>query len=184
MSTTEQDSPNNEYVRLLVANQRRIHGFIRTLLPFDTDADDVLQQASVTGWKKYEEVSGEIAGSSEAFVKWACAIARYEALKFSRKKNQSGRIVFSDLLIEELADGQENQSEYLELRNEALVQCVAKLPDRDRELLRRRYIAELSAKQIAAAVGRSVNNVYASLQRIRLALLRCTMSTLKAQGEV
>ncbi|WP_425399363.1 sigma-70 family RNA polymerase sigma factor [Aeoliella sp.] len=169
---------DSDYMRLWAANQRRVHGFILTLLPYGLDADETLQEVSITAWEKYADVANDIAGSSEAFVKWACAIARFKALDCIRKRSSSGRIVFSDELVEELAILQESQAEYLESRNDALIGCIAKLSERDRNLLRGRYESEMSVKQIATAVGLSVRSVYASLQRIRLSLLRCVEVTL------
>lgn len=171
-----------EYLRLWTANQRRINGFILTLLPFGLDAEEVLQEVSITAWEKYGDVASEIAGSSESFVKWACAIARYKALDSIRHRNSSGRLIFSDELVEELAILQESQAEYLEARNDALANCIAKLSDRDRYLLRGRYESGMSVKQISTAVGLSARSVYAALQRIRLSLLRCVEVSLGSEG--
>ena len=46
-----------QFIRLFVANQRRVHAFIRTLVPNTADADDILQETSITGLAKFSTPS-------------------------------------------------------------------------------------------------------------------------------
>jgi len=58
---------------------------------------------------------------------------------------------------------------------------LAKLRERDRELIRLRYFDENSTKQTAEQLGRSVASVYKSLNRVRDSLLKCISRSLKAE---
>jgi RNA polymerase sigma-70 factor, ECF subfamily len=178
-----QESPTwqQEYVQLFVSNQRRIHAFIRTLVPDPLDSDDVLQETSITGCQKFSEVAHGFVNSTEAFVTWICTIARYEALKHYRKKKVC-RLPITETLLEELAERHQQQSGHLEMRYRALAICVQKLSASDRALLQQRYEADSRPQQIAASLGRPVNSVYKSLQRIRAALMACVERVLRAEG--
>ena len=44
-----------EFVGLLLQHQRRIHGYIATMLTNWADADEVLQETSIVLWQKFDE---------------------------------------------------------------------------------------------------------------------------------
>jgi RNA polymerase sigma-70 factor (ECF subfamily) len=44
---------HEEFVALFVRHEAAIHSFILTLLPRLDDAEDVMQQASLTMWRKF-----------------------------------------------------------------------------------------------------------------------------------
>jgi RNA polymerase sigma-70 factor (ECF subfamily) len=161
------DQRNEEFMRLFVENQRRVHAFIATLLPNLADAEDVLQETSVTAWRKFSEFQ---VGTD--FVRWACTIARLEVLKY-RRQQKPGRLLFSDAMVENLADHQINQSETLEGWNQALADCMAKLRAVDRELFLRCSTSDATARQVADQLGRPANTVYKAIARIRKALVEC-----------
>ncbi len=182
---TDQEG-QQQFIRLFVANQRRVHAFIRTLIPNTADADDVLQETSITGLSKF--TSSFLKGRAdprdfriEEFVAWICTIARYEALKWCRKVKRA-RPLFSEALTEELADCHARQLEHLEMRHEALSLCLGKLRSRDRALLFLRYESNLTGPEIAERSGRPINTVYKALRRIRQTLLECVDRTVRAQG--
>ena len=52
-------------------------------------------------------------------------------------------------------------------------ECIEHLRARDRELIRQRYAAGESGKDLAENIGRPANSVYQSLGRIRRTLLEC-----------
>ena len=64
------------------------------------------------------------------------------------------------------------------LQREALATCLEKLSKKDRSLVAHRYLEGATTKTVASTVGRSVDAVYKSLQRIRSALLACIRRTL------
>lgn len=175
------------FVRLFVAHQRRVHGFIRTLIPNSSDADDVLQDTSIVGLSKFS--SSFLRGRQAAdfcvdeFVAWICTIARFEALKCCRQKKR-GRLLFSEALTEQLAEIHARQIEYLEVRHDALKGCLEKLPVSDRSVLLCHYESNLTGPEISARLGRPLNTVYKALQRIRNNLLECVHRTIRAEGHL
>ena len=47
-------TPEPIYVQLMSKHQRHLYSYIRSLVPTHADADDVLQEASLTLWGKTE----------------------------------------------------------------------------------------------------------------------------------
>jgi RNA polymerase sigma-70 factor, ECF subfamily len=166
-----------EFVRLYAANQRRIYGFVTSILPRPTDADDVFQEISASLWQKFHEFR-----PGTDFTAWSLQFARYAILKYYRAQRNRGRLVFGDDVVESLID--ESASAILELdrRQEALHACLGRLPERSRELIRIRYETDASScRDAASRTGRSLEAVYKSLRRIHELLLRCIERVLAAE---
>lgn len=170
-----------QFVRLFVSNQRRVHAFIRTQLPNESDAEEVLQETSIVGWRKFGEFSSDADSLERDFVRWACTIARYEVLKF-RRTQKHGRLIFSDDLLEYLAERQMRDVELLEERHQALANCIQKLKPQEREMIIRCYDTNHTIKRAAIELNRPVNTVYKALNRIRGNLLKCVDRALNCEG--
>jgi RNA polymerase sigma-70 factor (ECF subfamily) len=100
------------------------------------------------------------------------------------KKRQRSRVLFSQAILERLAETAVEQAGALQLdeRREALAECIAKLSPADRDLLARRFAEGATVPSVAAGVGRSVDAVYKALARIRLALFECVTRALALGG--
>jgi RNA polymerase sigma-70 factor (ECF subfamily) len=166
------------FLRLFLQNERRLYAYILTLLPNRADADDVLQEASLVMWDKFD------AGQPPAdFVAWGCRISYFKVLDF-RKKCHRSRVLFSQPLLERLAETAVEHRAALQLdeRREALAGCLAKLSRRDRDLLARRFAEGATTQSTATEVGRSVDAVYKALAKIRQALFECVTRALATGG--
>lgn len=163
-----------EFVRLLTSHQRRLFLYILTFLPHPADAEEVLQETSSVIWAKSHEFEP---GSS--FLAWARSIAYYEVLAF-RKRAQRDRLTFSDELLQKFADESTSVESRQDDRRLALLGCLEKLSESDRDLMARRYTAEATVQQVAGELGRPVTSIYRSLERARMALMHCIQRTLAA----
>jgi RNA polymerase sigma-70 factor (ECF subfamily) len=164
-----------EFVRLLTQHQSLIRGFLFTLLPFHSEADDLFQRTSIVLWRKFDQFQ---IGSD--FGAWACRIAKFEVQNFKRVEKRD-RLCFSDELLTSLADMRLVLDHELELRQEALRQCMAKLRPADKTIVQKCYGPQATtAKEAAAQIGRPVNTLYKALTRIRRALLECIERKLNA----
>jgi RNA polymerase sigma-70 factor (ECF subfamily) len=166
------------FLRLFLQNERRLYAYILTLLPNRSDADDVLQEASLVMWDKFD--AGQPPGD---FAAWGCRIAYFKVLDF-RKKCHRSRVLFSQALLERLAEAaaEPQAARQLDARREALADCVAKLSPRDRDLLARRFAEGATTQSTAAQVGRSVDAVYKALAKIRQSLFECVSRSLATGG--
>jgi RNA polymerase sigma-70 factor, ECF subfamily len=166
------------FLRLFLQNGRRLYAYILTLLPHRADADDVLQEASLVMWDKFDE-----ARPPDDFTAWGCRIAYFKVLDHY-KKNRRGRVCFSQAMLERVAEAAVEHAGGLQLdeRREALAGCIEKLNPRDRDLLQRRFAEGATTQSTAAQVGRSVEAVYKALAKIRRALFDCVTRTLAREG--
>lgn len=164
----------SRFLRLFLENERRLYAYILTLLPNRADADDVLQDASVVMWEKFDEES-----PPHDFAAWGCRIAYYKVLEFF-KKTRRNRVCFSQPMIDRLVETLAEHGSTLQLdeRREALADCIAKLKERDRELLARRFASGATTQSTATELRRSLDAVYKSLAKIRHSLLNCVEGAL------
>ena len=63
------------FAELFVTHQSRVYGFIATMLPNRSEAEEVFQQTSLILWKKWHEYDPQ-----RNFLNWACGVARLAAL--------------------------------------------------------------------------------------------------------
>lgn len=179
VSMQESSRPNSdveEFVRLLMANERRIFAYILTLLPNIADAEDVLQETSIVLWRKFSEYQ-----PGTDFISWAFRVA-HNMVRNRRAKHQRCRVKFDEELMASVANDAEQMREELDHGRSVLMECVNKLPPGDRELLSRRYEAGATIKSVAEAVGRSVEGMYKAMRRIHDVLHDCMFRRLKSEG--
>ncbi|MFN3190591.1 MAG: sigma-70 family RNA polymerase sigma factor [Aureliella sp.] len=155
------------FVKLLVANEPNTRAFLRGLLPTWNDVDEVVQEASLVAWRKFDSF---VEGTS--FGGWFLTIARYEALRYRRNLARSP-LVFTDevwALLEVEAEANELDREshlsYLE-------GCLQKLGNSQRELILKAHAPGVVIRELADQAGRSEQALYKALQRWRRALLEC-----------
>lgn len=155
------------FMDLFLGNERRIFAYVLALVPHREDAEDLVQDVSRVLWQKFDEFTGE-----GDFAAWAITIARYRVLDF-RRKQRFRQAAFSDRTLEAIAEQMGRVSRQSNCRLDAMLSCMTRLRDPDRELLRLRYHVGVSTREVALQVGRSVDSVYKSLNRIHNQLLLC-----------
>ena len=171
----------DEFVVLIARHERRVRGFVATLVRQREDIDEVVQQTFLTAWQKLTEFNRVANTLDRDFVRWVCTIARFQALGYVRK-HRSSRLLFDPDLVIRLADVQLNADPLQEDRREALAACIKKLAASQRELLRRYYRAAESAAEIAKQDGVTRQAVFKKLRTIREALHACVDRSLRAIG--
>jgi len=155
------------FVELFALHQRRLYGLIYTMVPNRADAEDLLSQTSLVLWRKFDTFQ---VGSD--FGAWSCRIAHLEALNFLKQKRRS-RVHFSEDLVTKLAEVRAARTSVHFGYESALLDCINKLSESDRQLIRLCYDTKRSIKEAAEELGRPAASVYASLSRIRRMLLGC-----------
>lgn len=171
---TSDSAQTEQFVRLLTQHNRRLYGYILALLPHRSDADEVLQETSTFLWRNFSQFR-----PGTDFASWACRAAYFKVLEF-RQRQRRDRLIFSDETVSLLADEAQALGDVLDLRQRALADCLERLGDRDRELVRLRYAPQATVASVAAEVRRSVDAVYKALNRIHGALLECIQRRLAA----
>jgi RNA polymerase sigma-70 factor (ECF subfamily) len=172
----EVESQADVCARLLMEHQRDLFRFIFSIVHSIPDAEDVLQQTAATIWEKFGDYE-----PCTNFAAWARSIARYKVLEFARRKNRE-RLVFSEPLMELLAEQPVAGVHEQQASLDALARCRKKLPQNDQQLLSLCYDGTRTIQDAARAVNRPVGSVYDSLTRIRRALYACVTRTLSSEG--
>ena len=168
---------DEEFVSLLIANQNRVFRFLMTLVPRREDAEDLLQQTSVTLWKK----RGDFDSSSGEFASWACGIAHNHVRNFRRKENTRRNILSAEIermLIETRAVNSSLMDEW----HHALSHCLEKLTPRQRNIVTECYAENTNIKDAAEKSGKSPNAIYKILRGIRSLLHDCIRNSVTQGG--
>ena len=169
---------NKLFLRLFLQNERRLYAYILTLLPNRSDADDVLQEASLVMWDKFDEHT-----PPDDFAAWGCRIAYFKVLDFY-KKCQRSRVKFSQAMLERVAETAIEHAGVVAAGRPAggPVGLHREAQPRDRDLLARRFTAGATTKSTSEEVGRSVEAVYKALARVRQALFECVQRALAKES--
>ena len=163
------------FIALLTANHKRIYGFIRAVVPHWSDADDIMQETVMAMWRKFQDFE-----RGTDFAAWGIAVARYRIQKFRSK--YTARMAFGDEALQQITARYMATLESMDERMDALEHCVARLRDRDRQLIRMRYEHGLRAAAMADHAGLSVHGIYKTMARIHNMLLRCVRRRLADWG--
>ena len=151
---------------------------MRSLLPTWHDADEVVQQVALVVWRKFDQFD-----QSTSFIKWACVIARFEALAYRRKMARD-RLVFREDLMAQLAEEAAEETDDRKAENVALEGCLKKLPGEQREFVTLAYTPGISTKELAEQAGVKPGSFYMRLNRIRKTLLNCVENSIAQEGAV
>ncbi|MEM0968452.1 MAG: sigma-70 family RNA polymerase sigma factor [Verrucomicrobiota bacterium] len=164
----ESSDLDSGFVALLTEHQQSLRLYVASLMPGESRSADVAQQANATIWKKRDDF--ELGTNFKA---WMFSIARYEVLNFRKKQARDSRLVFSEELVEVMAEEMPEMSDDWVARQSALKGCMAELRSADRELLMHRYEGESPLHDFAVEKGRSVGGLKVTLHRLRARLQQC-----------
>lgn len=170
------EDPHELFVRLLSGAHDRLLAYLISLLGNRHDAQDVLQLASVTMWRRFETFTP---GSN--FLAWATTVAFYESREFRRLKTRS-RLYFNESLVELLAAERVADLALTDSRIEALERCLGKLDEAGRKLIEAAYFEEGSLVSLAAQLGRAPQTLYNKLNGLRRILAECVERQLAEGG--
>lgn len=170
--TPAETEKHDQFLRLYVAHEEALCGFVRSLVPTRDDARDVMQEVAVVLWKKFEGLT-----SPDDFRRWAFGVARMESLTFFRDRSRD-RIVFGNDVLALLADEAEEKADLYEAERLALDDCLSKLEPAQRTLLEAAYAPGARIDALAAEAGKTAMSFYKALHRIRLALMDCTQKAI------
>jgi len=173
-TTFSDDGDTDEFERQLAAHQGRLFGFIRALAGPGAEVEDILQNTNRVMWEKADTFE-----PGTNFRAWAFRIARYQVLQHrDRERRRGDRVPFSDELLETMAVRLEEKESSLERRQRFLEHCLGTLPERQRDVVERRYFRNESVAHIADRLGLKPNAVSQLLFRSRENLLHCIESQL------
>lgn len=159
-------------MQLMMKHRRQILSYLLSLVGDLSEAEDLLQRSSVVFCEKF----GEFKPDSD-FVAWACRIAWWEVRSAQRDYARS-KVVFSDAVLEKLSAESGSSSPSVDIRIEALQNCMTRLHPRDRQFILTRYSTDGSVEEAAKQSGRTIAAAYKMLTRLRRLLRDCVEAKL------
>lgn len=167
-----------EFLRQLATTYRDLYACAVSIVGDRNDAEDVIQEVCVILWEKYDEFE-----PGTNFRKWAIAVTFNCSRSFARKRRRQLGAGLGEEAISRVVRMRTAASELLELRREAIRNCVDKMGQVDRSFLSECYRSTTSLVEFASRNGRTVSAVYSKLKRLRRALVTCVQKQLE-RGEL
>jgi RNA polymerase sigma-70 factor (ECF subfamily) len=167
---------STKFVELLTSHQRKLYGYIATMLLGDAAAADVLQETNLDLWNRLDDFDFD-----RPFLPWAFGFARQRVLVYRRTHCRS-KLMFGEEALRLINEACIQYAAETDDRLIALRQCLQKLNPRQAELIQQRYVAKTPVKQIADKLDETVHNISSRLYRVRKALAKCIQATLVAEG--
>jgi RNA polymerase sigma-70 factor (ECF subfamily) len=160
------------FIKLYLANERRIYGFVRALIPNWNDVDDIIQETASVMWSKFDQFE-----KGTNFSAWALKIAHNQVLNYckSRKKD---RLCFSETALEGIANKSMHHVQNTDERLSLLRICLQKLQAAELSLIQMRYEPGGSTKSVSQQTGKNLHVLYRHLNKIHAKLLMCIRRTM------
>src|SRR6056297_814146 len=178
LSSPPKRDDGEEFVRLLVQHEPQVRVFLRGLLPSWNDVDDVIQEASLVAWRKFDEFQ-----EGTAFGGWFLTIAQFQALNHRRRIQKSPQ-VFNDELWELIAAESDDTSSLAHAVDyrQVVEKCIQKLRPEQQDMLLKVHSPGVVMREVAAQSGRSESAFYKLIQRLRAGIAECVTKAIAAEG--
>lgn len=160
-------SRHEEFVSLYVRHEPAVFSFVLSMVHNTADAEDVVQRASLTMWRCFDQYE-----SGTNFRNWAFQVAKNTTLNHLTKQRRD-RHVFGEKLVELLAEQSSEQAAQLDARRRALDLCLEKLPKEEHAMVAGCYEEGSTIRSFAKQAGESANKIYKRLNKVRRQLQRC-----------
>lgn len=161
MNPEQEISARERLTRLWLEAEPSVHAFVFAAVSRVHLAEDVVQQVALTVARRFDEYDG-----ARPFVAWALWLAKSRIADHYRKQGRE-RLMFSEALMDQLAEVLVQQQSERTARHEALEHCLDKLPEKSRQLLALRYEDDAPIERVADAIEASAGAVRVMLFRIR-----------------
>jgi RNA polymerase sigma-70 factor, ECF subfamily len=139
----------------------RVYGYLYGRCGGDIEvAEEITQQTflqAIRHWRAFD-------GRSDA-VTWLCSIARNKLTDHYRERDRQRRRHIQ-LVVREIESERPGPDHEIDDRD-AVVSALRQLPDIERTVLVLRYVDDLSVREVAALLGRSVDGTDALIRRAK-----------------
>ena len=164
------------FTDLFAQTERQLYRFVFSMMGNHADTDDVLGETLSRLWEHFDDYD-----AARPFGPWAMQFA-YRQVLSHRRSRATHRKYFSDAVIELLAAERPVQLEHAAERKAALADCMKRLEDDERAVIRHRYESDTDLGELAEQTGRSANSPYKQLQRVRAKLMQCIRRKMSQRG--
>lgn len=156
---------------LVRENADMLTAYVRSVVRDSGLVDDIFQETMLTAWRRLADYD-----KTRPFGPWLRGIAARVMLA-QRRKRARGFVLCEAEILEHLEARYEalhrQTGDTLDAKLDGLRDCIERLPDRYRDVIRLRYGEELETETLARQLHLSVETVKKRLQRGRARLLEC-----------
>lgn len=165
----QESDTHQRFLRHLMSNRQRLLAFIIVMVHDRARVEDIFQDLSLILWEKFQ-----IYEEGTSFGGWARQVAVNVIRNARRRAARDASLLpleSSQFVVEGFTRVEEHATEQ-EWR-QALNKCMAQLGQSARRLIELRYFEQRRLGEIAQQLGRTVNGIKTSLNRVRIALASC-----------
>jgi RNA polymerase sigma-70 factor (ECF subfamily) len=159
--------PEEQFTLLLFEAEVEVRRYVMGFVPNAEDARDIVQETMMALWRSLDKYD-----CSRPFIPWACRFALNEVRRFLRAESKRRRLLAPDV-VDLLEARREATEGHLESRSALLEECLEKVPEEFRGLIRDYYFHKVGVETIATRMNKGTEAVYKALQRVRHALYQC-----------
>lgn len=179
---SEAPSPQEEanldrFVQQLTNSQSNLRAYLVASLGNYEDASEVLQQTNLVLWRNAQSFR-----PGADFMPWALTLAKYEIMSFYRDRRRDRHVFTEEVATLMLRTASEELPDLNE-RFTALRECIGKLSEDHREMVRLRYEDKAPIARIAKQLARTENSIKSALVRIRQSLGNCISRRLQSNAQ-
>lgn len=167
MSEMDPMERGEAFTRLFIASEKRIFGLIFALVQDRADAQDILQETGARLWKKFDEFE-----EGTDFTAWALQVTRFVVLEWRRSQKRVP-LPLDEEELHALADAHRDAAEPIAAVRAHLDECLAKLSDRQRDLVRTLYGEGRTVVETASLWRISRRAIHKLLKKTKEQLLAC-----------
>jgi len=167
---------NREFIKMLLAEQIMLKGFIRSLVRDPHEREDLFQEVVLALMESSERYD-----PARPFGPWARTIAIRHAGMRRRKRHP---LAFSPEIMERISEATERGETQSRVPEEkvALQACMETLPEKSKHLLALRYEHDHGLDAISQQVGATRDAVHKALTRLRTRLRDCMRAQLASSA--
>ncbi len=147
--------------------QNTVFAFVHAQIHHYHDAEDVFQSVGQAAAERFDDFD-----TSRSFTAWVMGIARNHVLRYYHDRHRD-RHVFSEQVMDAIAEAHSEIAPDTDVRFEALQQCMGHIGTKASALVDMRYRRSMSPAQISETLGLTAVNVRVLLHRIRQQLAEC-----------
>jgi RNA polymerase sigma-70 factor (ECF subfamily) len=175
-SVESQAAAQQRFLSLFLRSEREVFRYVSALVPNIGEAEEIVQQTAIALWEKFDAYDPE-----KPFTPWACRFALNKTRQWI-ERHQRWRALLENGLAEELAQRREELRPELEFRLGHLEDCLNKLPEKQRLLVKGYYFRRDGIETLGERSGQTVAATYKMLHRIRRTLQTCIENAASPEG--
>jgi len=165
----------NQIVKEALDCRLQLIAYARSFVRDYSTAEDIVQQGYLVICDKFDQFE-----EGTSMLAWCRAIIRIEVLRF--RDHQRRDRTLADRLLDDALDAAYDQFQVQRRRRnnedwqEAILQCLGRISENGRKVIRARFVEGLSYSQIAARLGMTIEAIRKSLFRNKRKLRACVES--------